>query len=123
MLMFPQLVESVYIQRPFDHSCEGLEKSNHQANRGFQTKTRRGGGKIYHKDPLFLKSSFSFLKFLRVAVEVEDKGLDAEPTYRNIMEPEQNAPTEVYFDDSSSHNVTRNKKNYQTVSKKKTRTA
>ena len=63
MLMFSQLVESEYIKRPFDHLCEGPEKSNHQANRGFQTNTMRGGGKIYHKDPLFLESSFSFLKF------------------------------------------------------------
>ena len=114
MLMFPQLVKSRYIQRPFDHLCEGLEKSNHQANRGFQTKTMRGGGEVYHKDPLFLESSFSFLKFLRFAVETEDKGLDAESTSKNIMEPEQNATTDVYFDD---HNVTRNKKNDQTVSK------
>ena len=74
----------------------------------------RGGGKIYHKDPLFLESSFSFLKFLRFAVKVEDKGSDAEPTSKIIMEPEQNATIEVYFDD---HNVTGNRKNYQTVSK------
>ena len=113
MLMFPQLVESGYIKRPFDHLCEGLEKSNHQANRGFQTKTMRGGGKIYHKDPLFLESSFSFLKFLRFAVKVEDKGSDAEPTSKIIMEPEQDATTEVYFDD---HNMTGNRKIYQTVS-------
>ena len=26
MLMFPQIVRSGYIQRPFDHLCEGLEK-------------------------------------------------------------------------------------------------
>ena len=95
MLIFPQLVESGYIKRPFDYLCEGLENLNHQANRGFQTKTMRGGGKIYHKDPLFLESSFSFLKFLRFAVEVEDKGSDAEPTSKIIMEPEQNATTEV----------------------------
>ena len=80
MLMFPQLVESGYIKRPFDHLCEGLEKSNHLANRGFQTKTMRGGGKIYHKDPLFLESSFPFFKILRFADEVEDTGSDAEPT-------------------------------------------
>ena len=46
MMMFPQLVESGCIQRPFDHMCEGLEKLNHHANRDFQTNTKRGGGKI-----------------------------------------------------------------------------
>ena len=86
--MFPHIVESGYIKRPFDHLCEGLEKSNHQTNRGFQTKTMRGGGKIYHKDPLFLESSFSSLKFLRFAVEVEDEGSDNEPTSKIIMEPD-----------------------------------
>ena len=114
MLMFPQLVESGYIQRRFGHLCKGLVKSNQQANRGFQTKTMRRGGEIYHKDPLFLESYFSFLKFLKFAVEVEHKELDAEPTSKNIMEPDQNATTEVYVDD---HNVTGNKKNYRTVSK------
>ena len=28
MMMFPQLVESGCIQRPFDHLCESLEKLN-----------------------------------------------------------------------------------------------
>ena len=73
MMMFPQLVESGFIQRPFDHMCEGLEKSNHHANRDFQTKTMRGGGKIYHKDPLFLESSSSFMKFLRMATELKER--------------------------------------------------
>ena len=54
LAMMPQIVEGGFVERPFDHMCEGLEKSNHHANRYFQTKTMRGGGKIYHKDPLFL---------------------------------------------------------------------
>ena len=53
--MLPQLVESGFIRWPFDHMCEGLEKSNHRANRDFQTKMMRGGGKIHHNDPLFLE--------------------------------------------------------------------
>ena len=61
MMMFPQLVESGFIQRPFDHMCEGLGKSNHHANCDFQTKTMRGGWKIYHMDPFFLESSPSFI--------------------------------------------------------------
>ena len=71
LAMMPQIVEGGFVERPFDHMCEGLEKSNHHANRYFQTKTMRGGGKIYHKDPLFLELSSSFGKFLRASIEVE----------------------------------------------------
>ena len=73
MMMLPQLVESGFIQRPFDHMCEGLEKSNHHTNRDFQTKTMRRGGKLYHKDQLFLESSSSFMKFLRLATELSER--------------------------------------------------
>ena len=109
--MFPQLVESGFIRRPFNHLCGGLGKSNHQANRDFQTKTMRRGGKLYHKNPLFFESSFSFMKISRFAVEVEDNEMDAEPT--SCMEPEHNTTTEVNSDDQ---NVTANKINYHTVS-------
>ena len=92
LTMFPQSVESGFIQRLFDLLCEGLEKSNHQTNRGFQTTTMRGGGEIIHKDSLFFESSFCFfLKFLRFAVEVENKGMEPEPTFndKEIVETEQ----------------------------------
>ena len=71
LAMMPQIVEGGFVERPFDHMCEGLEKSNHHANRYFQTKTMRGGGKIYHKDPLFLELSSSFGKFLRASIELK----------------------------------------------------
>ena len=71
LAMMPQIVEGGFVERPFDHMCEGLEKSNHHANRYFQTKTMRGGGKIYHKDPLSLELSSSFGKFLRASIELE----------------------------------------------------
>ena len=73
LAMMPQIVEGGFVERPFDHMCEGLEKSNHHANRYFQTKTMRGGGKIYHKDPLFLELSSSFRKFLRASIELKTK--------------------------------------------------
>ena len=40
-----------------------------------------------------------FLKFLRFAVEVEDKGMEPEPTFNDeeIVETEQNATIEVKF--------------------------
>ena len=71
LAMMPQIVEGGFVERPFDHMCEGLEKSNHHANRYFQTKTMRGGGKIYHKGPLFLELSSSFAKFLRASIEMK----------------------------------------------------
>ena len=70
LAMMPQIVEGGFVERPFDHMCEGLEKSNHHANRYFQTKTMRGGGKIYHKDPLFLELSSSFGKLLCTSIEM-----------------------------------------------------
>ena len=72
-MLFPQIFESGFIQRPFDHVCESLAKSSHNANRDFQTKTMRGGGKIYHKDPLFLESSSSFMKFVTMATELKER--------------------------------------------------
>lgn len=58
MLLYPQLIESGHIKTPWNHMCEGLEKSNHNANKAFQCKTMRGGGKQSTQDPLF--SSFNF---------------------------------------------------------------
>ena len=106
MMIFPQLVENGFILRPFDHMCEGLEKSNHHANRDFQTKTMRGGGKIYHKDPLFLESSSSFVKFLRIASELNSIDSTAEVT--------KNADVDDDLDDAD---MTMNKTTYTTVSK------
>ena len=53
--------------------CEGYEKSNHHANRDYQTKTMRGGEEIYRKDLLFLESSSSFIKFLRMTSELKER--------------------------------------------------
>ena len=65
--LIAQLVESGYIKKPWNHICEGLEKSNHNANRNFQSRTIRGGGSIYHQDPLFLDTAFSFCRFLDIS--------------------------------------------------------
>ena len=73
LAMMPRIVEGGFVERPFDHMCEGFEKSNHHANSCFQTKTMRGGGKIYHKDPLFLELSSSFGKFIRASIELKTK--------------------------------------------------
>ena len=64
--LIAQLVESGHIEKPWNHLCEGLEKSNHNANRHFQSRTMRGDGSIYHQDPLFLDTAFSFCRFLDI---------------------------------------------------------
>ena len=71
--MMPQIVEGGFVERPFDHMCEGLEQSNRHANRYSQTKTMRGGGKIYHKDHLFLEMSSSFGKLLCTSIEMRTR--------------------------------------------------
>ena len=65
MLLYPQLIESGHIITPWNHMCEGLEKSNHNANKAFQSKTMRGGGKQSTQDPLFFELQFSLLKLFR----------------------------------------------------------
>ena len=68
LTMIPSLIASGYIKSPWLHMTEGLEKSNHTANKDFQTRTMRGGGCIYHHDPNFLEIFFSYCKFLKLAV-------------------------------------------------------
>ena len=69
LLIVPPLVKSGFVIRPFDHMTEAQEKSNHHANKDFQTKTMRGGGRIWQKDPLYLESSTSFCRFLKMYIE------------------------------------------------------
>ena len=68
LTLIPPLIASGYIRSPWLHMCEGLEKSNHHAHKDFQTRTMRGGGWIYHQDPMFLEIFFSYCKFLKLAV-------------------------------------------------------
>ena len=64
MLLYPELIESGHIITPWNHMCEGLEKSNYNANKAFQSKTMRGGGKQSTQDPPFFEL-FSLLKLFR----------------------------------------------------------
>ena len=70
LLIMPQLVEGGFVRRPFDHMTEALEKSNHDANKDYHTKTMRGGGRDHNKDPLYLEAgASSFCKFLKIYVQ------------------------------------------------------
>ena len=62
LLLMPQLVVSNFIQSPCENLCEALEKSNHRASKGFQSRTMRGGGRLHNQDPLFLKIIFFILQ-------------------------------------------------------------
>ena len=68
----------MYIERPWNHLCEGLEKSNHNANRNFQSRTMRSGGSIYHQDPLFLDTAFC--RFGDISSTISEK------TISNVIE-------------------------------------
>ena len=65
LVTIPQIVEGNFVVSPWNHICEGLEKSNHHASKDFHTRTMRGGGKMCNHDPLFLESFFSFCKLLQ----------------------------------------------------------
>ena len=43
-----------------------MEKSNHHAHKDFQTKTMRGGRKLYNPDPLFYEGFFSHCHYLDI---------------------------------------------------------
>ena len=58
MLLNPQVIESGHIIIPWNHMCECLEKTNHNAKKAFQSKTMRGGEKQSTQDPLFWASIF-----------------------------------------------------------------
>ena len=54
----PQLVVSNFIQLPWEHFCEALQKSHQHSNKDFQSRTMRGGGRLHNQDPLVLKMFF-----------------------------------------------------------------
>ena len=58
--------EGNFVVSPWNHFCEGLEKSNHHASKEFHTRTMRGGWKMCNHDPLFLESFFSFASSFNV---------------------------------------------------------
>ena len=68
LVTIPQIVEGNFVVSPWNHICEGLEKSNHHASKDFHTRTMRGGGKMCNLIHFFLKvfslfaSSFNVLK-------------------------------------------------------------
>ena len=65
LVTIPQILEGNFVASPWNHNCEGLERSNHHASKDFHTRTMRGGGKMCNHDPLFLESFFSFCKLLQ----------------------------------------------------------
>ena len=67
MLLIPQILDAGFCKPPWHHMCEAQEKSNHHANKDFQTRTMRGGGLRHHQDPMFLEGFHSFCRILHVA--------------------------------------------------------
>ena len=49
--------------------CEAMEKSNHHAHKDVQTKTMRGGGKLYNPDPLLYEGFFPYCHCLDIVSE------------------------------------------------------
>ena len=53
LLLMPQLVVSNFIRNHLGHLCEALEKSNRHANKDFQSRTMRGGGRLHNLEMFF----------------------------------------------------------------------
>ena len=66
MLQISQLVVNNFIRSPWEHLRQALEKSNHHANKDFQSRTIRGRGRLHNQDLLFLEMFFfSFCKIIK----------------------------------------------------------
>ncbi len=107
LTLFPPLIRSGYIQNPWYHMCEGLEKSNHHAQKDFQTRTMRGGGQMHNQDPMFLELLFSYCKFLKLAgSKREDLAIiqkQAEEVVNGIQLEEVRSPTYTDICQKTSH--------------------
>lgn len=73
MMLFSNL-SGDQVHTPWNHMCEGLEKSNHHANKDYQAKTMRGGGKGWNLDPNLMDCLFSFNRCLQLAGATENGG-------------------------------------------------
>lgn len=69
LMIIPQLIEKGYIELPYNHMTEAGEHSNHRANKVFHTKTMRGGGTIFHEDPLYLDMLHDFCSLMSDSYE------------------------------------------------------
>ena len=102
MLLIPQIMDAGFVRSPWHHMCEAMGKSNHHAHKDFQTKTMRGGGKLYNPDPLFYEGFFSYCHYLDIVskhkrIPVSDtfdklqKQCDQKTTYseicKNVVKP------------------------------------
>lgn len=97
LMLIPQLLDAGYIKNPWDHMTEGLEKSNHNSNKSFQTKTMRGGGKLYHHDPMFLDMYFSFCNHIQKARNSGSK-MQLIDNYVNSRGMQSNEPQLSYLE-------------------------
>ena len=52
LLLIPKLVDAGCIRSPWDHLTEAMEHSNLRAHQIFHQKTMRGGGNLFHVDPM-----------------------------------------------------------------------
>ena len=66
MMLVPEIMQAGFVRSPWHHMCEAMEKSNHHAHKDFQTKTMRGGGKLYNPYPLFYEGFFSYCHYLDI---------------------------------------------------------
>ena len=98
--LIAQLVESGYIEKPWNHLCEGMEKSNHNAHRNFQSRTMRGGGSVNNQDPLYLDTAFSFFRFLDISSNISGKKISnvIEHVRKTIATEEALAGAKTYLD-------------------------
>ena len=68
-----------------------MEKSNHHAHKDFQTKTMRGGGKLYNLDPLFYENFCSYCHYLDIVLK--HKRLPVSDTFNKLQKQFQQTTT------------------------------
>ena len=94
MMLVPEIMQAGFVRSPWHHMCEAMEKSNHHAHKDFQTKTMRGGGKLYNPDPLFYEGFFSYCHYLDIVSK--HKKIAVSDLFTQLQK--QYEPTTTYFE-------------------------
>ena len=94
MMLVPAIMQAGFVRSPWHHMCEAMEKSNHHAHKDFQTKTMRGGMKLYNPDPLFHEGFFFLLPLSRHSFETQK--IAVRDLFTELQT--QYEPTTTYFE-------------------------
>lgn len=89
IILLRNIFEAGYINLPWNHLTEALEKSNHHSQKDFYTKTMMNGGKLHHHDPKFMELYFAFSRILSFTMQTPTRPvgeLEVPQTIANFLD-------------------------------------